>query len=333
MTWNVTGSLTVASEFEIGQEFASLQQLKNFVKAWSISRNQMFRVLESEPTNNCLGDITCGDHPLISSDFVADLIEDFIRTDPSFNCWGQETHTFHLTVGEATITLEDVAVILGLRVHGAPVTGRGEGNWAALVFELLGIWPNTPENEPKVLQGSSLRLTWLRQHFFLLPNDADEVTVQRFARAYILALMGSILFADKSGDAVQVLYLPLLADLDVAGTYSWGSATLAYLYRQLCRASHRGARELGGPVLLLQIWAWEHIHIGRPRISRVRDPPPQFDEAVPILGSQHVPGIDPLAVSWLRVHISRSHTAGGLPYYRDALDHQTDEQVHRLVLA
>ncbi|XP_057248157.1 serine/threonine-protein phosphatase 7 long form homolog [Beta vulgaris subsp. vulgaris] len=92
-------------------------------------------------------------------------------------------------------------------------------------------------------------------------------------------------------------------------------------------ASHRGARELGGPVLLLQIWAWEHIHIGRPRISRVRDPPPQFDEAVPILGSQHVPGIDPLAVSWLRVHISRSHTAGGLPYYRDALDHQTDEQM------
>ncbi|XP_057247555.1 serine/threonine-protein phosphatase 7 long form homolog [Beta vulgaris subsp. vulgaris] len=197
----------------------------------------------------------------------------------SFDCW------------EATITLEDVAVILGLRVHGAPVTGRGEGNWAALVFELLGIWPNTPENEPKVLQGSSLRLTWLRQHFFLLPNDADEVTVQRFARAYILALMGSILFADKSGDAVQ------------------------------------GCGELGGPVLLLQIWAWEHIHIGRPRISRVRDPPPQFDEAVPILGSQHVPGIDPLAVSWLRVHISRSHTAGGLPYYRDALDHQTDEQM------
>ncbi|XP_048501618.2 serine/threonine-protein phosphatase 7 long form homolog [Beta vulgaris subsp. vulgaris] len=192
---------------------------------------------------------------------------------------------------------------------------------------MLGIWPNTPENEPKVLQGSSLRLTWLRQHFFLLPNDANEVTVQRFARAYILALMGSILFADKSGDAIQVLYLPLLADLDVAGTYSWGSATLAYLYRQLCRASHRGARELGGPVLLLQIWAWEHIHIGRPRISRVRDPPPQFDEAVPILGSQHVPGIDPLAVSWLRVHISRSHTAGGLPYYRDALDHQTDEQM------
>ncbi|XP_057248848.1 uncharacterized protein LOC125494674 [Beta vulgaris subsp. vulgaris] len=88
MTWNVTGSLTVASEFEIGQEFASLQQLKNFVKAWSISRNQMFRVLESEPTKyvieSILGDITCGDHPLISSDFVADLIEDFIRTDPSF---------------------------------------------------------------------------------------------------------------------------------------------------------------------------------------------------------------------------------------------------------
>ncbi|XP_057246685.1 serine/threonine-protein phosphatase 7 long form homolog [Beta vulgaris subsp. vulgaris] len=169
-------------------------------------------------------------------------------------------HTFHLTVGEATITLEDVAVILGLRVHEAPVTGRGEGNWAELVFELLGIWPNTPENEPKVLQGSSLRLAWLRQHFFLLSNDADELTVQRFARAYILALMGSILFADKSGDAVQVLYLPLLADLDVAGTYSWGSATLAYLYRQLCRVSQRGARELCVCVVVTDLGMGAHTH-------------------------------------------------------------------------
>ncbi|XP_056695845.1 protein MAIN-LIKE 2-like [Spinacia oleracea] len=39
--------------------------------------------------------------------------------------WRQETHTFHLAVGEATITLQDVAVLLGLRVHGAPVTGDG----------------------------------------------------------------------------------------------------------------------------------------------------------------------------------------------------------------
>lgn len=36
--------------------------------------------------------------------------------------WRQETHSFHLPVGEATITLQDVAVLLGLRIDGRPVT-------------------------------------------------------------------------------------------------------------------------------------------------------------------------------------------------------------------
>ena len=37
--------------------------------------------------------------------------------------WRLETHTFHLPIGEMTITLQDVAVILGLRIHGLPITG------------------------------------------------------------------------------------------------------------------------------------------------------------------------------------------------------------------
>ena len=48
--------------------------------------------------------------------------------------WRQETHTFNLTVGEATITLQDTTVILGPSVDGHAVIGHGEGHWAALVF-------------------------------------------------------------------------------------------------------------------------------------------------------------------------------------------------------
>ena len=37
--------------------------------------------------------------------------------------WRPESHTFHLPVGECTITLEDVVLQLGLRIDGRLVTG------------------------------------------------------------------------------------------------------------------------------------------------------------------------------------------------------------------
>ncbi|RYR72591.1 hypothetical protein Ahy_A02g006816 [Arachis hypogaea] len=35
--------------------------------------------------------------------------------------WHPNTHTFHLLTSECTITLEDVAIILGLRSDGMPI--------------------------------------------------------------------------------------------------------------------------------------------------------------------------------------------------------------------
>jgi len=42
--------------------------------------------------------------------------------------WMIETHTFHLSLGETTITLEDVALQLGLPIDGEPVTGSSSSN-------------------------------------------------------------------------------------------------------------------------------------------------------------------------------------------------------------
>ena len=169
--------------------------------------------------------------------------------------WRQETHTFHLTVEEATVTLQDVAVLLGLRVDVAAVTGSVAQDWPALAQHLLGVVvPDEDGDGPRrLIRGSSINTKWLRERFSVLPNDVNDHTIQCYARAYILLLMHCVLFADASGSMVQMLYLPLLANLEKAGQYSWGSATLAYLYRQLCKAAKKEKNENYGPVILLQV--------------------------------------------------------------------------------
>ena len=48
---------------------------------------------------------------------------------------------FHVLVGEITITLQNVAIILGLCIHGPTVIGTCVFDVAELYWELLGVIP------------------------------------------------------------------------------------------------------------------------------------------------------------------------------------------------
>ncbi|KAD5803421.1 hypothetical protein E3N88_14781 [Mikania micrantha] len=50
------------------------------------------------------------------------------------------------------------------------------------------------------------------------------------------------------------------------GGLSWGSAVLAMLYRNLCKATSSSAKNIGGPLYILQLWAWSRITTIAPRI-------------------------------------------------------------------
>nr|KYP41118.1 Serine/threonine protein phosphatase 7 long form isogeny [Cajanus cajan] len=72
---------------------------------------------------------------------------------------------------------------------------------------------------------------------------------------------------DKSGNRLHLMYLPLLADLERAGRYSWGSACLAHLYIEMCRAIYSSSKKMGGCSLLLQSWAWYRMPFIQPRVQ------------------------------------------------------------------
>ncbi|KAK5833176.1 hypothetical protein PVK06_016990 [Gossypium arboreum] len=62
--------------------------------------------------------------------------------------WRPETHTFHLLCGECIVTLEDVALQLGLPIDGSALTGVSMiVELAAFCYSLLGVSSNNAESK------------------------------------------------------------------------------------------------------------------------------------------------------------------------------------------
>uniref|UniRef100_K3ZMP9 Aminotransferase-like plant mobile domain-containing protein n=1 Tax=Setaria italica TaxID=4555 RepID=K3ZMP9_SETIT len=137
--------------------------------------------------------------------------------------WRSETHTFHLPFGEMTITLEDIAMVFGLRVDGRVMTRSIEPvGWRDRVHLLLGVRPEDPPENVK-------------------DSKTTEGVLARYAHAWLWHMV--------SGFTISWMWLPIIhqdftiswmwlprigQDWDNIGTYSWGIATIAWLYRQLC---------------------------------------------------------------------------------------------------
>uniref|UniRef100_A0A8I6YJU6 Aminotransferase-like plant mobile domain-containing protein n=1 Tax=Hordeum vulgare subsp. vulgare TaxID=112509 RepID=A0A8I6YJU6_HORVV len=139
--------------------------------------------------------------------------------------WRPEMHSFHLPLGEMSVTLEDITMITGLPIEGRALTGK--------------------------------------RYFRKCSNDASPTVVERYARAYLWNLLTQVVFLNGTGDTTSWMFLDPLCVWDVK--WSWGSAALAFLYRQLDGACMRSkpTSTLGGFVWALQVWMWERIPVGR----------------------------------------------------------------------
>ncbi|XP_073303662.1 serine/threonine-protein phosphatase 7 long form homolog [Primulina huaijiensis] len=188
--------------------------------------------------------------------------------------WRRETQTFHLTVGEATITLQDVALIWGLNIDGMPITGV-----------------DTAYNKHTLQQRCA---TWLG----FMPTSSQI-----------------------KGAAVKLMYLQFLEDIEMVNTFSWGSAVLAYLYRELCDTSMGLKIDLCGPVQILQIWVWSRITILCP--DRAQQVPISQEQVADMLQGLPFP---PYGARW-RHGFSWTHTAHhSVRIMRDMLDRMVEGQ-------
>ncbi|KAM3306110.1 serine/threonine-protein phosphatase 7 long form [Capsicum chacoense] len=227
--------------------------------------------------------------------------------------WRPESHRFHLPFGEATITLQDVQVLFGLRVDGHPINladvfGR-DRSWRDMLEALTGYV------RPISGRGfvSLTNLTdFIKDELEMEPiGDVTPVTrVEKIARLYMLVILGGILFLNSSGINIRLHFLAFLDLIGSVGSYSWGNAVLAYLYRSLFRASYKGEHILYGYLPLIQVWCWEKNVPLQPGLYELED----NDAALPY------------ATRWTRGVERNTESHYSLIVIRDQIDHMTEVQ-------
>ncbi|KAK4389687.1 Serine/threonine-protein phosphatase 7 long form [Sesamum angolense] len=108
-----------------------------------------------------IGLIQCG-HIEIDQYFITALVER----------WRPETHTFHFPIGEATVTLQDVAIIWGLPIEDNFITGVDTKwttqQWQNYCHQFLGFQP-----DEKALKNSRIKLTVLHEWLALLRSNTE----------------------------------------------------------------------------------------------------------------------------------------------------------------
>ncbi|XP_028061484.1 protein MAIN-LIKE 1-like [Camellia sinensis] len=175
---------------------------------WSVDNNTRFKAIIEQSRLSQLARCT---YRFINKLLISSFVER----------WQPETNTFHMTVGEMTLTLDDVGNILGLPIVGRSVSVPDvtDHHGVTLLVSGLGITKRVAHEEISTAGGNSVKLEWLRSQFAGVTDSDPEEAIQCAARAYLLFLLGCTLFSDKSGGRFPVVYLGLLMDLGSIHTY------------------------------------------------------------------------------------------------------------------
>ncbi|KAK2455628.1 protein MAINTENANCE OF MERISTEMS [Trifolium repens] len=190
--------------------------------------------------------------------------------------WQPETGTFHLPVGEMTITLDDVSCLLHIPISGKMLNHEGtcckfdEG--ADMCEQYLNFDKDDAKTEFEKTNGAHIGFPKLLQLYLDNLNLAEKADLDEEAteedkefykdctlRCFFLYLLGSTLFTNKSSQYVDVIFLTYLQDLDVVNTWNWGASALAYLFKYLEKSTRIPSGNHGGYNCLFQAWIMLHF--------------------------------------------------------------------------
>ncbi|XP_028099675.1 protein MAIN-LIKE 2-like [Camellia sinensis] len=89
---------------------------------------------------------------------------------------------------------------------------------------------------------------------------------ERYARGFLMFLLGTTLFADRA-NTVPLCLLSALVDVTQILRYDWGGAALATLYGYMSSSSRLSGQLLGGYWQAWELWVYAYF----PRLASVPD--------------------------------------------------------------
>ncbi|XP_061352903.1 serine/threonine-protein phosphatase 7 long form homolog [Gastrolobium bilobum] len=159
-------------------------------------------------------------------------------------------------------------------------------------------------------------------------NNATEQQRIMYTRALIMRVLRGLLFVDTASSYVPVRFLLFLDDFHRTGTFSWGSAVLAYLYRELARATDIARSEMGGCVLLLQLWAWKRLRRVAPPLPDVVDQEAVYGHRFNVFDRRQHRSANLERVRF-RLDVIRRHEIVWLPHRNFHAHHLSSDQSRR----
>ena len=138
--------------------------------------------------------------------------------------WHTETSSFHLSVREMTITLDDVARLLHLPIEGIMLSHPKKVSWADgvdLMVRHLGVMQVVAVANCNDKYGAYINYKALRKYYedyldaatrLLVAQTPEDVQERERVRTtcvkcHLLYLVGCLLFGDKSNECIELIYL------------------------------------------------------------------------------------------------------------------------------
>ncbi|XP_026398979.1 uncharacterized protein LOC113294819 [Papaver somniferum] len=182
-----------------------------------------------------------------------------------------ETDTFHMPFVEMAIIPYDTKQILNLNDHGVAVKYEytKQLTWEQL-YDLckkcFGWDKQTTDIEFNMCSSYKTRQFNMSQLIKLFKGTAEkeqkgplsDAEVDAAATAYLLVVLGCVIFPNTSGNRVDANLLQLLHPLNKVTDYSWGTTTIAFLMAELRKAPRLRTSQIAGNVSLFQTWICDH---------------------------------------------------------------------------